>query len=86
MLSRNPRSAAKSRDAVTALRNIHTQSHALAKQRLRHATVAAMQPSIAKELTLAANRFELGRSHQRGFTGQELNLRLHAEAALWRVR
>lgn len=41
-------------DAVTALRNIHTQSHALAKQRLRHATVAAMKEAIAKELTLAA--------------------------------
>lgn len=41
-------------DAVVALRKIHTQSHALAKQRLRHATIVAMKEAISKELTLAA--------------------------------
>ncbi len=41
---------------VTALRGVHMPSHALAKQRLRRSTMAAMRSAIDQELTLAAYR------------------------------
>jgi enoyl-CoA hydratase len=41
-------------EVAAALRGLHTASHALAKQRLRRATMAAMREAIERELTLAA--------------------------------
>jgi enoyl-CoA hydratase len=41
---------------VAGLRNLHMPSHALAKQRLRHAAMAAMREAIDRELTLDAYR------------------------------
>ena len=41
-------------EIVAALRGIHMASHALAKQRLRRSTMAAMRSVIDEELTLAA--------------------------------
>ncbi len=41
---------------VAALRAIHLPSHALAKERLRGATAAAMRAAIERELTIAAYR------------------------------
>ena len=43
-------------DVVAGLRNLHMPSHALAKQRLRHAAMAAMREAIDRELTLDAYR------------------------------
>jgi enoyl-CoA hydratase len=43
-------------DVVSTLRNVDASSHALAKQRLRRSTMAAMREAIAGELTLAAYR------------------------------
>jgi enoyl-CoA hydratase len=44
------------KELVAALRNLHMPSHALAKQRLRHAAMAAMREAIDRELTLDAYR------------------------------
>jgi enoyl-CoA hydratase len=44
------------KDVVAGLRNLHMPSHALAKQRLRHAAMAAMREAIDRELTLDAYR------------------------------
>jgi enoyl-CoA hydratase len=44
------------KEVVAGLRNLHMPSHALAKQRLRHAAMAAMREAIDRELTLDAYR------------------------------
>jgi len=44
------------KDVVAGLRNLHMPSHARAKQRLRHAAMAAMREAIDRELTLDAYR------------------------------
>jgi len=44
------------KDVVAGLRNLHMPSHALAKQRLRRAAMAAMREAIDRELTLDAYR------------------------------
>jgi enoyl-CoA hydratase len=41
-------------EVVAAMRGLRAPSHALAKQRLRHAAMAAMREAIDRELTLAA--------------------------------
>jgi enoyl-CoA hydratase len=43
-------------NAMSALRNLHMPSHAVAKRRLRHPTIVAMREAIAAELTPAAYR------------------------------
>jgi enoyl-CoA hydratase len=44
------------KDLGAGLRGLHMPSHALAKQRLRHAAMAAMREAIDRELTLDAYR------------------------------
>jgi len=48
-------------DLVAGLRGVHLPSHALAKRRLRHATMAAMREAIDRELILEAYTADSGR-------------------------
>jgi len=47
---------AAANDTIAAMRALHTASHAIAKQKLRAPTMAAMQEAIDRELTLPVYR------------------------------